>query len=101
MNATSARQAVTAILIGALFVVLSYGIAKIADGVSKMDWKDILVRFDDWGANQFQIQKEYDEHEQAAFYEFVKANNYSYKIYDHFNLQTNNNFINAVIHVFR
>ena len=34
-------QAVTAILIGALFVVLSYGIAKIAEGVSKMEWSSI------------------------------------------------------------
>lgn len=34
-------QAVTAILIGALFVVLSYGIAKIAEGVAKMEWSSV------------------------------------------------------------
>ena len=35
-------QALTAILIAALFVVLSYGMEKIAKSVSKMDYKDIV-----------------------------------------------------------
>jgi hypothetical protein len=34
-------QAFTAILISAVFVVLSYGMEKIAKSISKMDWKDI------------------------------------------------------------
>jgi hypothetical protein len=34
-------QAFTAILIAAVFVVLSYGMEKIAKSISKMDWKDI------------------------------------------------------------
>lgn len=34
-------QAITAILISAVYVVLSYGMEKIAKTISKMDWKDI------------------------------------------------------------
>lgn len=37
----SLGQALTAILISAVYVVLSYGMEKIAKSISKMDWKDI------------------------------------------------------------
>lgn len=46
--------------------------------IQKANWKKILVRFDDWGAYEFQKAYEVDEHEKAAFYEWIKETNYEY-----------------------
>jgi len=46
--------------------------------IQKANWKKILVRFDDWGAYEFQRAHEVDEHEKAAFYDWIKETNYEY-----------------------
>jgi hypothetical protein len=68
--------------------------------LDKMDWKNVLLRFDDWGANPYQSQKEYDEHEKTAFYEFVQQKNYSYRFYNHYNTKVKH-FLNVIVCVFR
>ena len=65
------------------------------DALNFMDkcvWDEILVRFDDWGYYEGtdQIKEEVDEHERAAFFEYVKDKGYKYDFYDELNKTTNN-----------
>jgi hypothetical protein len=49
--------------------------------IDKANWKTILLRFDDWGAYDFQIAEEVDKHEKAAFYDWIKETGYTYTEY--------------------
>lgn len=55
--------------------------------VNKCNWTNLLIRFDDWGfyRNTSQIKEEVDEHERAAFFDFIKETNYEYKFYEEIN----------------
>lgn len=46
--------------------------------IQKAKWNKILVRFDDWGAYNFQKAEEVDQHEKAAFYDWIKETGYEY-----------------------
>lgn len=46
--------------------------------IQKSEWKKILVRFDDWGSYSNQIAEQVDEHEKAAFYDWINETNYKY-----------------------
>lgn len=47
--------------------------------IQKADWKKIVVRFDDWGAYDYQVKEEVDAHEKAAFYDWIKETSYSFE----------------------
>ena len=48
--------------------------------ISKCTWNKLFLRFDDWGCYSFQISSEVDAHEKAAFFDWIKENNYQYEI---------------------
>lgn len=52
--------------------------------MDKCEWDNVLLRFDDWGyyRNTEQVKEEVEEHEFAAFYDFINEKGYEYKIYD-------------------
>lgn len=47
----------------------------------KCEWSNLLIRFDDWGSHPNQIKEEVDEHEKAAFYDFINDKKYKYNFY--------------------
>jgi hypothetical protein len=55
--------------------------------INKCNWDYLLIRFDDWGyyRNTSQIKEEVDEHERAAFFDFISETNYNYSFYDEIN----------------
>lgn len=53
--------------------------------IDKCDWKQIIVRFDDWGALPHLIEEEIAQHEQAAFYDFIKETKYDFKFLNNCN----------------
>lgn len=46
------------------------------DFLSKCEWSEIFIRFDDWHGGEV----EYDQHERLAFIEWVEKNNYKFEI---------------------
>lgn len=44
--------------------------------LSKCDWSEILIRFDDWHGGK----REYDQHERLAFQEWIVKYNYEHKV---------------------
>jgi len=48
--------------------------------IDKCSWNKLYLRFDDWGCYSFQVATEVDEHEKAAFFEWVTENNYEFDI---------------------
>jgi hypothetical protein len=58
----------------------------------KCEWKELVLRFDDWGyyRNSDQIKEEVSEHEEAAFYDFIRETNYNYSFYDSINRLVDN-----------
>jgi hypothetical protein len=58
--------------------------------IDKCFWKSLLLRFDDWGSHPHQIKEEVAEHEEAAFFDFIKETNYKYNFYDEYNKSSNN-----------
>lgn len=47
--------------------------------IGKCDWKKIAIRFDDWGYYPgVQVASEIDEHEKAAFYDWIRETKYEY-----------------------
>lgn len=64
-------------------------------------WSTVYLRFDDWGfyRNTSQVESEVDEHEKAAFYEFVADRKYEYKLFTELNSLTDNR--QAIIKVMR
>jgi len=49
--------------------------------LQKTEWSSVLLRFDDWGAYDFQKKEEVDKHEKAAFYDWINETGYSYDEY--------------------
>lgn len=47
--------------------------------IQKAKWTKILLRFDDWGSYSHQIASQVDEHEKAAFYDWINETGYNYK----------------------
>lgn len=48
----------------------------------KCEWENLLVRFDDWGASKGhgeEIKEIVKQHEEAAFYDFIKLTQYEYE----------------------
>jgi|688.fasta_scaffold101367_6 hypothetical protein len=56
--------------------------------MDKCEWTNVLVRFDDWGyyKNTSQIKEEVEEHEKAAFFDFVNDKKYNYTFYENYNI---------------
>jgi hypothetical protein len=56
--------------------------------MDKCDWTNILLRFDDWGyyVNTTQIKEEVEEHEKAAFFDFINEKKYNYTFYENYNV---------------
>ena len=48
--------------------------------INKCDWERIVIRFDDWGLVGIGIKSDVDEHEKAAFYEWISETKYKYYI---------------------
>ncbi len=46
--------------------------------ISKCTWNEIFLRFDDWGAYDFQKKSEVDQHEKAAFFDWINDTKYDY-----------------------
>jgi hypothetical protein len=67
--------------------------------IDKCDWENLIIRFDDWGAYSFQIPEEVDQHEKAAFYEFVNERKYNYFFYKDYTELSNN--LQALIKISR
>lgn len=68
--------------------------------IDKCEWNNILLRFDDWGfyRNTSQIKEEVEQHEQAAFEDFIKEKRYEYKFFHEYaNLCDNRQCIIEVI----
>lgn len=56
--------------------------------MDKCEWTNILLRFDDWGyyVNTTQIKEEVEEHEKAAFFDFINEKKYNYTFYENYNV---------------
>jgi hypothetical protein len=52
--------------------------------MDKCEWTNVLIRFDDWGyyVGTEQIKEEVDQHEKAAFFDFIERTNYKYSFYE-------------------
>jgi len=48
--------------------------------MDKCEWKEVILRFDDWGAYSFQVAADVDEHEKAAFFDWINETKYQYQI---------------------
>jgi hypothetical protein len=44
--------------------------------VDQCEWTHLLIRFDDWGSYSFQIPEEVEQHEKAAFFEYIEEKKY-------------------------
>jgi hypothetical protein len=56
--------------------------------MDKCEWTNILVRFDDWGyyKDTNQIKEEVEEHEKAAFFDFINDKKYNFTFYENYNV---------------
>ena len=50
--------------------------------MDKCTWNTLHLRFDDWGCYVFQIASEVDQHEKAAFFDWIKETNHQYEIHE-------------------
>jgi hypothetical protein len=48
--------------------------------IDKCEWKEIILRFDDWGCYSFQVAADVDAHEKAAFFDWINETKYQYQI---------------------
>jgi hypothetical protein len=48
--------------------------------MDKCSWNKLYLRFDDWGCYSFQVATEVDDHEKAAFFDWIKETNYQFEI---------------------
>lgn len=69
--------------------------------MDKCEWKEVIIRFDDWGyyRDTLQIKEEVEEHEKAAFFEFVNEKGYAHSFYDSDNATTDHRQV--IVKVYR
>jgi len=69
--------------------------------IDKCEWKNILLRFDDWGfyRNTSQVEEEVFQHEKSAFEDFIKQTKYKFIFFDEYKNLCDNR--QCIIEVFR